>query len=73
MPRVAETLDEVVVLGWDVELGQQLEPGAVLMKVETGKATVEVPTPVAGTLVERLVDQDEDVTTGQPIAIIETV
>jgi 2-oxoglutarate dehydrogenase E2 component (dihydrolipoamide succinyltransferase) len=73
MPRVAETVDEVSVVEWNVEAGQQVDAGTVLMKVETDKAIVEVPAPVAGTLVERLVDQDEDVTTGQPIAVIERV
>jgi pyruvate/2-oxoglutarate dehydrogenase complex dihydrolipoamide acyltransferase (E2) component len=42
------------------------------MRVETDKAVVEVPSPVAGIVTEQLVAVDVEVTTGTPIAVIST-
>ena len=71
MPRVAETTDEVVIEEWAVEIGADIAEGDVLVRVETDKAIVEVPSPVGGTLIEQLVAEGEDVLTGSAIAIIE--
>ena len=48
MPRLGETVDEVVLLEWLVEVGDQVEEGAELAVVETDKVETEVPSPVAG-------------------------
>jgi len=72
MPRAADTVDEVMVSEWVVAPGSVVTSGQTLMTVETDKALVEVPTPVAGTLVEQLVAVDDEIATGTPIAIIES-
>ena len=72
LPRVAETVDEVVVSEIAVEVGASISGGDILMRVETDKALVEVPSPVAGTVVEILVSVDDEVSTGAPIIVIET-
>jgi len=72
MPRVADTVDEVVIVEWLVEVGTNVLAGDVLMRVETDKALVEVPSPVAGTLTAQLVAVDDEVVTGTPIAQLET-
>ena len=72
MPRAADTVDEVMVSEWLVPPGSVVGPGQTLMTVETDKALVEVPCPVAGTLVEQLVAVDDEITTGTPIAVIES-
>lgn len=72
MPRAADTVDEVMVSEWLVPPGSVVGPGQSLMTVETDKALVEVPCPVAGTLVEQLVAVDDEITTGTPIAVIES-
>ena len=72
MPRAADTVDEVVVSEWIAEAGADVAAGETLITVETDKALVEVPTPVAGQLVERLVAVDDEITTGTPIAVIES-
>lgn len=73
MPRAADTVDEFVVSEWVVEPGATVSAGDPIMRVETDKAVVEVPAPVAGTLVERLVAVDDEISTGTPIAVIESV
>ena len=72
MPRAADTVDEFVVSEWLVEPGATVAAGDPIMKVETDKALVEIPSPVAGTLLEQLVSIDDEVSTGEPIAVIES-
>jgi pyruvate/2-oxoglutarate dehydrogenase complex dihydrolipoamide acyltransferase (E2) component len=72
LPRVAETVDEVVISEIEVEVGSQLAAGDILMRVETDKALVEVPSPISGTVVELLVSIDDEVGTGAPIVVIES-
>ena len=72
MPRAADTVDEFVVSEWLVEPGASVAAGDPIMKVETDKALVEIPSPVAGTLLEQLVSIDDEVSTGEPIAVIES-
>ncbi len=72
MPRLGETVDEVVLLEWLVAVGDQVEEGAELVLVETDKVETEVPSPVAGTVVELTVAEDAEVVTGEVICVIET-
>ena len=72
MPRAADTVDEFVVSEWVVEPGAVVAAGDPIMRVETDKAVVEVPTPVAGTFVEQLVAVDDEISTGAQIAVIES-
>lgn len=72
MPRAAETVDEVIVSEFAVEVGATVSAGDILMRVETDKALVEVPSPIAGTVVEFLVSVDDEVATGTPIVVIES-
>jgi glutaconyl-CoA/methylmalonyl-CoA decarboxylase subunit gamma len=71
LPRLGETVDEVIIMAWEVAVGAEVAAGEVLFRVETDKAEVEVPAPVSGRLVERLVHAGEEVTTGAVVAIIE--
>jgi pyruvate/2-oxoglutarate dehydrogenase complex dihydrolipoamide acyltransferase (E2) component len=72
LPRLGDTVDEVNVVEWAKAPGDQVSVGDVLLRVETEKAVVEVPSPVAGRLTERLAEPDDEVSTGDPIAIVET-
>jgi len=72
MPRLGETVDEVVLLEWLVEVGDQVEEGTELALVETDKVETEVPSPVAGTVTEITVPEDAEVNTGEVICVLET-
>lgn len=72
MPRAADTVDEVVVSEWVIAEGTTVTEGDPILRVETDKALVEVPAPMTGTLVQHLVAIDDEITTGTPIAVIET-
>ena len=71
MPRLGETVDEVVLLEWMVEVGDEVDKDAELALVETDKVETEVPSPVAGTVTEILVGEDAEVITGEVICVIE--
>ena len=72
MPRVGETVDEVYLVAWNKAVGDVIAIGDDLMEVETDKATVQVPSPVAGTLIEIFFKDGDDIKTGDAIAVCES-
>ncbi len=72
MPKVADSVDEVFISQILVAPGSLIQAGDPLMLVETDKASVEVPSPVTGTVIAILVEIDQEVSTGTPIVEIET-
>ena len=73
MPRVGETVDEVYLVDWNKSVGDVVAIGDDLMEVETDKATVQVPSPVAGTLIEIFFKAGDEIKTGEAIAICEGI
>ena len=72
LPQLGDTTQEVLVTEWLRSVGDEVESGTALMMVETDKALSEVPSPVAGRLVEQLVLVDDEVSVGTYICIIES-
>ena len=72
MPKLGETVDEVLVLEWTVSVGDMVSAGDTLMTVETDKVEAELPSPVAGTVAELLVEIDDEVEVGTPVCAIDT-
>ncbi|CAB4833352.1 unannotated protein [freshwater metagenome] len=72
MPRVAETTDEFYLVSWNVQVGDHVEIGDSLMEVETDKATVQIPSPVSGTIVELFFKEGDEINTGSHIASCES-
>ncbi len=72
MPRVAETTDELYLVSWLKKVGDRVEVGEALMEVETDKATVQIPSPVSGTLIELFFSEGEEINTGAHIASCES-
>lgn len=50
MPDVGEGITEAEVVGWNVKVGDVVREDDVLAEVMTDKATVEIPSPVDGTV-----------------------
>jgi pyruvate dehydrogenase E2 component (dihydrolipoamide acetyltransferase) len=71
LPKLAETTDVIVVEEWLVAEGDTVAEGQALASVETDKALVEMPSPLAGTVAKLLVPAGEEATTGDDICIIE--
>ena len=53
LPDVGEGVAEAEIVEWHVEVGQSVLEDQLLAAVMTDKATVEIPSPVAGTVVAR--------------------
>ena len=67
MPKVADSVNEVFISQILVSVGQSISKGDVLMLVETDKASVELPSPISGTVAAILVTLDQEVSTGTAI------
>lgn len=48
MPDIGEGIAEVELVEWHVQVGDSVNEDQVLAEVMTDKATVEIPSPVAG-------------------------
>jgi pyruvate/2-oxoglutarate dehydrogenase complex dihydrolipoamide acyltransferase (E2) component len=72
LPKVGDTAPVVVVLAWYAAVGAAVAAGEPLVQVETDKVTVDVPSPVSGTLIEQLVAPDDEVEIGAPLCVIES-
>jgi len=69
MPKLGLTMDEGVLAGWVVGLGEVVEVGQELCEVETEKLTTVVESPFVGRLLRR-VEPGVTVPVGEPIAVI---
>ncbi|MED5276982.1 MAG: biotin/lipoyl-containing protein [Actinomycetota bacterium] len=72
LPKLGDTSDEVLVIEWIKDVGDQVEIGDPLVLVETDKTEVEIESPHAGTLTEVLASNDSEISTGDPLCIIES-
>ncbi len=71
MPDLAATESEIRIGQWLIAPGDKIERGQHLLEVETDKAAMEVESPVGGVLAEILFPENEVVSVGQVIAVIE--
>ena len=71
MPRLAEEVDQGVVVTWFVEPGARIREGELLAELQVEKVSSELRAPCDGRVVELLVVPGGVVTQGDPIAIIE--
>ncbi len=72
LPKLGDTAEEVLVLEWNVAVGDSVTEGQSLMLVETDKVEAEVPTPVGGVVAELRVDEDDEVGVGEAICVIDS-
>ncbi len=70
LPRLGDTVDEVLVLEWLVSIGSQVTKGDPLVRVETDKVEVDVESPLSGTVEEILVGVGDEIKTGALICRI---
>ena len=70
MPKLGNTVESVVIVEWRKNLGDSVEAGEVVCEVETDKATVEVESESAGTLLAQLGDVDDEVAVLAPYMIL---
>ena len=71
MPKLGDSVSEVVILEWHVAPGDTVAVGDPLVSVETDKIDTDVPATVGGTVVELLVEPQDEVATGAPFIVVE--
>ena len=72
LPDLGEGLEEGDIIAWRVEVGDTIELNDIVAEVETAKAVVEVPSPFAGTVVERIGAVGDTLEVGSVFVRIET-
>jgi 2-oxoglutarate dehydrogenase E2 component (dihydrolipoamide succinyltransferase) len=70
LPALGESVTEGTVTRWLKQVGDQVEVDEPLLEVSTDKVDTEIPSPVAGTLLEIKVQEDETVEVGAELAVV---
>ena len=71
MPEMGESVTEGIVLEWHVAEGDFVREGDTVVEVSTDKVDAEVPAPADGTITKLLVEVDDEVPVGAPLAEME--
>ena len=72
MPKMGESITEGSIIKWLKKVGDTISKDEIILEISTEKVDSEIPTPVAGTLVEILANEGDTVDVGKTIARIET-
>lgn len=70
LPALGESVTEGTVTRWLKAVGDSVEVDEPLLEVSTDKVDTEIPSPVAGTLQEIRVNEDETAEVGSVLAVI---
>jgi 2-oxoglutarate dehydrogenase E2 component (dihydrolipoamide succinyltransferase) len=70
MPALGESVTEGTVTRWLKAVGDPVELDEPLLEVSTDKVDTEIPSPVAGTVLEITVPEDETAAVGAQLALI---
>ena len=70
LPDLGEGLTEAEILEWRVAVGDVVAVDQIVVEVETAKAAVDVPVPVAGTVVRLHGAPGTVIEVGQPLLTI---
>ena len=71
VPSMGESVTAATISRWKKKVGDTVKVDEALVEVDSDKASVEVPSPVAGRVVDLLVKEGDEVAIGQAIVRIE--
>lgn len=71
MPKLGESITEGTIISWSVKVGDTIEEDDVLFEVNTAKVSAEVPSPIAGKIVQILHNEGDTVPVGEVVAVVE--
>ena len=71
MPKLGESITAGTIVSWSVKVGDMIQEDDVLFEVNTAKVSAEIPSPVAGKVVEILYKEGDTVAVGTVVAIID--
>ncbi|WP_433888926.1 2-oxoglutarate dehydrogenase, E2 component, dihydrolipoamide succinyltransferase [Streptomyces sp. CA-111067] len=70
LPALGESVTEGTVTRWLKSVGDSIEADEPLLEVSTDKVDTEIPSPVSGTVLEILVQEDETAEVGAKLAVV---
>jgi len=70
LPQLGETVTEGTITRWFKKVGEQVAADEPLFEVSTDKVDTEVPSPIAGTLLEIRAQEGDTVPVGAVIAVV---
>ncbi|MFG2350103.1 2-oxoglutarate dehydrogenase, E2 component, dihydrolipoamide succinyltransferase [Streptomyces phaeochromogenes] len=70
LPALGESVTEGTVTRWLKEVGEEVAEDEPLLEVSTDKVDTEIPSPVAGVLLEIVVGEDETAEVGAKLAVV---
>lgn len=71
MPKLGESITEGTIISWMVKVGDIIEEDDVLFEVNTAKVSAEIPSPVAGKVVELFFNEGDTVAVGTVVALVD--
>jgi pyruvate dehydrogenase E2 component (dihydrolipoamide acetyltransferase) len=71
LPDLGEGLTEATIVRWLVAVGDTVAEDQVIAEVETAKATVELPSPFAGTVTGRHANEGDEVAVGAAVLSVD--
>jgi pyruvate dehydrogenase E2 component (dihydrolipoamide acetyltransferase) len=72
IPELGENIESATVAGISVSPGDTVDDEQALLELEAGKATLEIPAGISGTVKQLLVTEGDEVTVGTEIAELDT-
>ena len=72
LPAMGESVDEATVTRWLKNEGDIIAADDAVVEIATDKVDSEVPSEISGKLIQRLVEENQVVRVGEPLAIIQT-
>lgn len=70
MPALGNSVESCLIVTWVVKEGDTIAENSILCEVETDKASIEVPSTAAGTVLKRLWNEGDDVPVMQPLLVV---
>src|SRR5699024_6396509 len=70
MPALGESVTEGTITRWLKQVGETVEVDEPLLEVSTDKVDTEVPSPIAGTVLQLVASEDDTVEVGSKLAVV---
>lgn len=70
LPQQGNSVESVILLQWNKQEGETVQPGDVLCEVETDKTTMEVESTAAGTVLKHLYQTGDEIPVKTPIVVV---
>ncbi len=73
LPDVGEGIHEAEIVKWHVAVGDTVKPDQPIVEIQTDKATVDIPSPVAGRVENILAEEGQLVTVGTVVIVFDAI